>query len=867
MKHLFIILAFSLLSVLLPAQILTFEFNGITGNEEAYGSNTNNTNLESSTISRGKGLHASANADRFNATNWGEIDIATSVTDKNYMEFTIEPKTGYEFSVTSIYIQLMRSATGPSAIAIRSSADDFATNLDAEYAIDDVETQQTFTFTFSQTSYYPITYRIYMYAEDEGGSGGIGDKAGNDLVVNGSVSHIPSANQIIITRNCDPDLNYDPDRYAEIYNAGDQNVDITGWKLHNIQNTVDKFQWTFSGTINAGDTWVCARADNTDQTISPDVTATWVGGDWNGTGGDGTILKDGGGTIMDYAVQSGTTNKFTNRQMKRKQTILKSNSSFDADEWFIKPVNNANDLLPGVHGTVWRNNNVTWGGTNNWDCEVPTKYVDVFIVSGSNQPHVNIAGECKNINIASGSVLTINKKRSLTVFATLSNNAGATGLVLISDADGASSLITQTNSISATVESYFVDLGQWYLISPPISNATAEVYNLQYLDTWDETTDSWVDITVGTTALNPCQGYSVKKTNANGDGNTATYTGILNNGDINISGLTFTSGSTYAGWNLVGNPYPSVLDIDKLVFPTGIGASASVWKHDGSGYLSWSQSGTGSNKARYVQPGQGFMVKLSADDKTLPFTNAARTHKKLSKFDKSEDNYTNDTEVLSISIPYNTGENTSYISFREGASLGFDPNYDVIKLFGLSEYPDVFSYIDIEENELAAIQSFPQPAEGDIVHLGLRIGSTGNYELRFSGMSTFAADQNFLVLDNKTDEVYEIRIDSIIPFTYETGDNENRFDLIFDMTTNIDEAGISQEEIIVFINNRKLYIKQMDSFNLNAQIGIYDILGQKLIEEKIGDATRGIPVDLPSAYYIIKIQSEKETITKKIFIP
>jgi hypothetical protein len=189
------------------------------------------------------------------------------------------------------------------------------------------------------------------------------------------------------------------------------------------------------------------------------------------------------------------------------------------------------------------------------------------------------------------------------------------------------------------------------------------------------------------------------------------------------------------------------------------------------------------------------------------------------------------------------------------------------KLFGASANPHVFSYINLEGGEKASIQSFPQPAEGDIVHLGLRIGVVGNYELKFSGMSTFAADQNFLVLDNKTDEVYEIRIDSIIPFSYKNGDSENRFDLVFDMTTGIDGLEESFDDIYVYINHDKLYIGNIENIDKNAIIEIYDVLGQKLYEEKAKNATNGLKVHLPSAYYIIRLNSAQINISKKIFIP
>ncbi|MCF8374234.1 MAG: lamin tail domain-containing protein [Bacteroidales bacterium] len=169
-------------------QILSFEFSGLAGDETSAASNYNDVSLTSSTITRGAGLNASGNSDRFNATNWALTSIENAVAGDDYMEFTITPNSGCQFNVSSIYIQLERSSTGPSGIALRSSIDSYSSNLDIEYSIADVTSSQNFTFTFSQVnSGSAVTYRIYMWAESTAGSGGIGDAAGNDIVVNGEI--------------------------------------------------------------------------------------------------------------------------------------------------------------------------------------------------------------------------------------------------------------------------------------------------------------------------------------------------------------------------------------------------------------------------------------------------------------------------------------------------------------------------------------------------------------------------------------------------------------------------------------------------------------------------------------------------------
>lgn len=178
------------------SQIMTFDFVSLAGNEASAASNFNDPNISAGTLTRGAGITASANAQRFNAINWSTVSIPNAVTNNQYMEFTITPAAGCNFSVSSIVIQLQRSATGPSAVALRSSADAYTANLDAIYTIVDNTSTQTFTFTFTQTAItVATTYRFYMFAEAAAGSGGIGDGAGNDIIVNGSTS-CPATNSI-----------------------------------------------------------------------------------------------------------------------------------------------------------------------------------------------------------------------------------------------------------------------------------------------------------------------------------------------------------------------------------------------------------------------------------------------------------------------------------------------------------------------------------------------------------------------------------------------------------------------------------------------------------------------------------------------
>lgn len=192
MEKLFFLVAVMLYSSMIQAQvILTFEFAGISGDEVDVNSNFNDANLTYSTISRGVGLTPAANADRYNATGWSTGNIANAVSGNDYMEFTVAPNSGYTVAISSIVVYIQRSTTGFTAIALRNSMDNYASNVDTEKTVADNTSTQSFTFAFTQpASAVPVTYRLYGYAEVTNGSSGIGDFSGNDIVVHGVVAAI-----------------------------------------------------------------------------------------------------------------------------------------------------------------------------------------------------------------------------------------------------------------------------------------------------------------------------------------------------------------------------------------------------------------------------------------------------------------------------------------------------------------------------------------------------------------------------------------------------------------------------------------------------------------------------------------------------
>jgi len=122
-------------------------------------------------------------------------------------------------------------------------------------------------------------------------------------------------------------------------------------------------------------------------------------------------------------------------------------------------------------------------------------------------------------------------------------------------------------------------------------------------------------------------------------GTTLTATGTINQGSITYSSwnagttgfpatgqLSYASTTGTKGFNMVGNPYPSMIDLNQ-VYTDNPGGYTTFYElspvNPGQGFSSWNGklgvSNGGSNPSRYVASGQGFFVLATTTGQSLKF--------------------------------------------------------------------------------------------------------------------------------------------------------------------------------------------------------------------------------------------------------
>ncbi|MGC9332201.1 MAG: lamin tail domain-containing protein, partial [Bacteroidales bacterium] len=141
-------------------------------------------------------------------------------------------------------------------------------------------------------------------------------------------------------------------RFVEIYNATNSSVDLSGWKIRRYANgNTSSSDVALSGTLNSGDTYVVAYAENYFNTaygFNPDLSNGVISGN-----GDDTYELFDGSNVVDIYGEVGVDGtgemwEYEDSRAIRKQSVCSGNTTWTSSEWTITSANVA-DMDPDNH--------------------------------------------------------------------------------------------------------------------------------------------------------------------------------------------------------------------------------------------------------------------------------------------------------------------------------------------------------------------------------------------------------------------------------------------------------------------------------------------------------------------------------------
>lgn len=417
--------------------------------------------------------------------------------------------------------------------------------------------------------------------------------------------------------------------------------------------------------------------------------------------------------------------------------------------------------------------------------------------------------------------------------------------------------------------------------------------------------NNWINVNPSTTVFAPGIGYAIRaseKTSAVTPTVDASlqFTGIPNNGTIDIPVTSVIVNGQHEGLRLVGNPYPSSIDADAFIdanITSGTGTktitgtlyfwthnhriSANVYDGDldyavytkagGAGTLS-ANSGTGNNMTPTgdIASGQGFFVEVDVTG-NVTFNNdmrATATNNTNNNFYKQTGTKktTGDDGVeknrIWLNLTNASKGSQALVGYMATATADYDPGYDGLVFDDASP----FVLYSILGNDKLAIQAKTEFLDSDIVPLGYAINVAGNATITLDHVDgLFSYDQNIYLEDKLLNVIHDIKT-APYSFSSPAGTFNDRFVLRYtDKTLGTGTFDLNDNAVVIAKDKNELKIKSQQE-NIK-RITVFDLLGRKVFDKDSinNNEFRTSNIDLNNQTVVVKVTlTNGKVISKKV---
>ena len=504
----------------------------------------------------------------------------------------------------------------------------------------------------------------------------------------------------------------------------------------------------------------------------------------------------------------------------------------------------------------------------------------------------------QELSVASGGTLTISTSGSITVSSTINVNSNGSLIIetsrtasgsLIAKSAGANqgkgiTLKREVDQTQAGGLSSGGSTAEWTLLGIPVSNE-------QVADIDDDLRTSGSNSAIGYFAPTSGQGayvyYNTNDTSVlvNGRGYLVSPSA---SGYINITGtMPSTSvpydledgSGTYGNWNLVGNPYPSYINMTDdadasnnfiTVNTSVLDASyQAVYGWDGSAWDIYNHS-TGATD--YIAPGEGFFVYAVSGGGELTFRENMQTSGQGVNFNDAniapggKPLSNNRISRLELELSDNTINQRDvtkfYFSDEDQVSKGLDPGYDAGQFFQGTNSRIFTRLVNDDKGTNFSIQALPYNDLKDlVVPLGI---TTESSSLELSVTKNTIDDFYRIYLEDKLENTI-VELDQTIDLNFENDNSDGlgRFYLHF-TDGMIPELPTDGDDFRIFkVSNSEIKLMGSPETIYNAKI--FDFSG-RLIKEVVFKHKVNINDINNNGIKILTIESGDEKITKKFNI-
>lgn len=437
----------------------------------------------------------------------------------------------------------------------------------------------------------------------------------------------------------------------------------------------------------------------------------------------------------------------------------------------------------------------------------------------------------------------------------------------------------------------FRDFTYW---SSPVSTTVEQAFinvDPNRIYKWDvPSANSIGDWSLASGSMDIARGYIAEAPSStpNGGVHAVTFTGVPNNGKIDI-GVGFNDdGYTYSDYNLIGNPYPSAININDFIQSDSnseMDGTIWLWTHNtaisngttgeftGDDYAACNLTGGIAAKSGGIPPGpniasgQGFFVRTT-NSGTLSFKNDMRLQNQNSLFFKAPNQKklsTKENDRIWLNVESSSGGAFSQIliGFFNEATDGYDRGYDGARLG--AGWIDFYSNIDSLHYAVQGLNSFSIDKKVSI-GFDTYIPKPLIYKISINKAEGSLKDRDIYLVDHNLNITYNLKESDYEFKVNGEGYFPNRFTLQFTNFVLANNDLKLEKSFEVFNNEHTIFLK---SATMLTSVKIYDITGRLLIDKKINDLQVAIKTNSIKKGTILLVNAffeNNQSATKKIIL-
>ena len=488
--------------------------------------------------------------------------------------------------------------------------------------------------------------------------------------------------------------------------------------------------------------------------------------------------------------------------------------------------------------------------------------------------NTNLTGSVvNNLVVNAGSQLSLSGSTITAANFTINSNGSGTGTIL----DGGLLTVTGTTNVNQ----HLTASRNWYFSSPVASATgsvvlgTAEVPTGNSLWQYNEGNANWNDAMTPTTPLTVTRGFIANNTSSG----PITFNGTLNSGDITTPALN-RSGATKAGFNLIGNPYPSYVNLATFSSTNDtVHLETTYWlrsKNSGGNYVfdTYNLKEPGSSislsskpVAGVIAPMQAFWVRVKSgfSSGSLTFHDSKRSHiDNATNVFRAPAAKTQTQSLLRLQVSNGLNYDEAVLYSNTDASNGYD-DYDSQKYpNGSASIPEIYTLIGSEQLAINGMNSIPYDTE---IPLGFSTGTAGDFSLKASQIVSFDPSVSIYLIDKNNGTNTLLTQDVVYPFSSgTTTNNTSRFALVFRssaLSTGLNPADTGSFWISTNANGQ-IQLNGMPGGS--GTVAVYNAVGQKLVSENLTSTTHALDAELVPAVYFVTVSTNGRSVTRKVII-